>query len=49
MLIIVLTAVIHIPEEVNEDLRKWFKDKWVRFGPDGKVRGQCARGSKPRR
>ena len=30
-------------EEVNEDLRKWFKDKWVRFGPDGKVRGQCAR------
>ena len=33
-------------EEVNEDLRKWFKDKWVRFGPDGKVRGQCARGSK---
>ena len=33
-------------EEVNEDLRKWFKDKWVRFGPDGKIRGQCARGSK---
>tara|TARA_B100001057_G_scaffold216019_1_gene216259 strand:+ start:3819 stop:4208 length:390 start_codon:yes stop_codon:yes gene_type:complete len=32
-------------EEVNEDLRKWFKQKWVRFGPDGKVRGQCARGS----
>ena len=31
---------------VNEDLRKWFKDKWVRFGPDGKIRGDCARGSK---
>ena len=33
-------------EDITEDLRKWFKDKWVRFGPDGKVRGQCARGSK---
>ena len=33
-------------EHINEDLRKWFKDKWVRFGPDGKIRGQCARGSK---
>ena len=29
----------------NEDLRKWFKDKWVRFGPDGKIRGDCARDS----
>ena len=28
---------------VDEDLRKWFKDKWVRFGPDGKIRGDCAR------
>ena len=26
-------------------LRKWFKEKWVRFGPDGKIRGDCARGS----
>tara|TARA_B100001057_G_C22752206_1_gene912269 strand:+ start:495 stop:1343 length:849 start_codon:yes stop_codon:yes gene_type:complete len=33
-------------ESINEDLRKWFKDKWVRFGPDGKIRGDCARGSK---
>ena len=33
-------------EDITEDLRKWFKDKWVRFGPDGKVRGQCDRGSK---
>ena len=24
---------------------KWFKEKWVRFGPDGKIRGACARGS----
>jgi hypothetical protein len=29
---------------VKEDLRKWFKEKWVRFGPDGKIRGDCARG-----
>ena len=29
----------------TEDLRKWFKEKWVRFGPDGKIRGDCARGS----
>jgi hypothetical protein len=29
---------------VGEDLRQWFKDKWVRFGPDGKIRGDCARG-----
>ena len=36
-----LTFEDHVPE----DLRKWFKQKWVRFGPDGKVRGQCARGS----
>lgn len=32
--------------EVNENLRDWFKEKWVRFGPDGKIKGQCARGSK---
>ncbi len=31
--------------ELEEDLRKWFKEKWVRFGPDGKIRGACARGS----
>ncbi len=30
---------------LDEDLRKWFKQKWVRFGPDGKIRGDCARGS----
>ena len=32
-------------EHMEEDLRKWFKEKWVRFGPDGKIRGDCARGS----
>ena len=32
-------------ETIAEDLRKWFKQKWVRFGPDGKIRGDCARGS----
>jgi len=32
-------------EPVDENLRKWFKDKWVRFGPDGKIRGDCARDS----
>ena len=33
------------PVDLNENLRKWFKEKWVRFGPDGKIRGACARGS----
>ena len=32
-------------EAIEEDLKKWFKEKWVRFGPDGKIRGDCARGS----
>ena len=31
--------------ELEEDLKKWFKQDWVRFGPDGKIRGDCARGS----
>jgi hypothetical protein len=34
-----------IQELLTEDLRKWFKEKWVRFGPDGKIRGDCARDS----
>lgn len=38
-------AVAHIHERLDEDLRKWFKQKWVRFGPDGRIRGACARGS----
>jgi hypothetical protein len=32
-------------QELEENLKKWFKEKWVRFGPDGKIRGDCARGS----
>ena len=32
-------------ELLDENLKKWFKQKWVRFGPDGKIRGDCARGS----
>jgi len=30
---------------IEENLRDWFNQKWVRFGPDGKIRGACARGS----
>ena len=40
-----LTEAREIVEgQLDEDLRKWFRDKWVRFGPDGKIRGPCARG-----
>ena len=35
----------NVEEELDENLHKWFKEKWVRFGPDGKIRGDCARGS----
>ena len=31
-------------EDLDENLHKWFKEKWVRFGPDGKIKGDCARG-----
>lgn len=34
-----------IDTSLDEDLKQWFKQKWVRFGPDGKIRGDCARGS----
>jgi len=33
-----------LEERLEENLRDWFSDKWVRFGPDGKIRGDCARG-----
>ena len=33
-------------KELEEDLRKWFREKWVRFNPQGKIMGPCARGSK---
>lgn len=28
---------------LKEDLRKWFREKWVRFDTKGKIKGQCAR------
>ena len=34
-----------ITQGLLESLHDWFKEKWVRFGPDGKIRGACARGS----
>ena len=34
----------YINESLDENLKQWFKEKWVRFGPDGKIRGDCARG-----
>lgn len=30
-------------KKVNEDLRKWFRDKWVRFDTNGNIKGDCAR------
>ena len=33
-------------EGLNENLKKWFKDKWVRVGPKGKIRGACGGKSK---
>ena len=33
-------------EAMEEDLKKWFREKWVRFNPQGKIMGPCARGSK---
>ena len=41
-LIYVEEAIVN-GEVLREDLKRWFKEKWVRFGPDGKIRGQCAR------
>lgn len=34
----------YVAETLDENLKQWFKEKWVRFGPDGKIRGGCARG-----
>ncbi len=31
--------------QLSENLRDWFKEKWVRFNPQGKIMGPCARGS----
>lgn len=30
-------------EELTEDLRQWFKQKWVRMDTKGNIKGQCAR------
>ena len=30
-------------ESINEDLRKWFKQKWVRMDTKGNIKGDCAR------
>lgn len=30
-------------EQIDEDLRKWFKQKWVRMDTKGNIKGQCAR------
>ena len=30
-------------EEIEEDLRKWFKQDWVRMDTKGNVKGHCAR------
>jgi hypothetical protein len=40
----VSNCVKNTNQELEEDLKKWFREKWVRFGPDGKIRGACARG-----
>ena len=29
--------------KINEDLRDWFKDKWVRMDTKGNIKGDCAR------
>ena len=39
-------GVIQREPALDEDLRKWFREKWVRFNPQGKIMGPCARGSK---
>ena len=28
---------------INEDLRQWFKQKWVRMDTKGNIKGDCAR------
>ena len=30
-------------ESISEDLRKWFKQKWVRMDTKGNIKGHCAR------
>lgn len=30
-------------EQIKEDLRKWFREKWVRYDTKGNIKGPCAR------
>ena len=30
-------------QNIDEDLRKWFKQKWVRMDTKGNIKGDCAR------
>ena len=30
-------------QHLGEDLRKWFKQKWVRMDTKGNIKGDCAR------
>jgi hypothetical protein len=39
------SAILEGVEQVEENIHQWFKDKWVRLGTDGKIKGPCARGS----
>jgi hypothetical protein len=32
-----------IKQNIKEDLRKWFKQKWVRMDTKGNIKGHCAR------
>ena len=32
-----------IKQNIKEDLRKWFKQKWVRMDTKGNIKGDCAR------
>lgn len=34
---------IVLDQSVVEDLRTWFKQKWVRMDTKGNIKGQCAR------
>ena len=43
--VVVRSSNPNVDWRIDENLRKWFREKWVRFGPDGKIRGACARGS----
>lgn len=38
-----LNAYARKSSSLNEDLRKWFREKWVRFDTSGNIKGDCAR------